>query len=113
MVGPADTFDVDIRLTPEVVRLPDLVAKAPEPKFQSAKMEELERRRQMGLGKFLTRIDLKGKEALPLSNVLRGLVGVRTTSRPFDRPEFGTIAIKVINHYGTRCSKCSIARPPP
>ena len=82
VLGPADTLDVDIGLTPEVVRLPDLVAKAPEAKFQSAKMEELERRRQMGLGKFLTRIDLKGKEALPLSNVLRGLAGVRLVMRP-------------------------------
>ncbi len=82
IVGPADTLDVDIGLTPEVVRLPDLVAKGSEPKFQSAKMEELERRRRMGLGKFLTRIDLKGKEALPLSNVLRGLVGVRLVMRP-------------------------------
>ena len=82
VVGPADTLDVDIGLTPEVVRLPDLMAKAPEPKFQSAKMEELERRRQTGLGKFLTRIDLRGKEALPLSNVLRGLAGVRLVMRP-------------------------------
>lgn len=82
VVGPADTLDVDIGLTPEIVRLPDLVAKAPKSRFQSAKMEELERRRQMGLGKFLTRIDLKGKEAQPLSQVLRGLAGVRMVMRP-------------------------------
>ncbi len=45
VVGPADTLGVDISLAPEVVRLPDLVAKVPEPRFQSAKMEEFERRR--------------------------------------------------------------------
>lgn len=83
-VGPADTLEVDIRLTAVAVRLPDLESRAAAVPYRSGKMEELERRRQMGLGRFLTRADLRGKESLSLSNVLRVITGVRLVVRPWN-----------------------------
>ncbi len=46
-------------------------------------MEELERRRRTGPGRFMTRTDFLGKESLPLSNVLRTVTSVRLVVRPW------------------------------
>jgi len=80
----SDTLELDVRLAPLVTQLAPVEVVANRARWVSGKMEEFERRRRAGFGKFLTRADLEPMETGPMSHVLRLAAGVRLVPLQYD-----------------------------
>jgi hypothetical protein len=83
LLSGVDTLDVDIRLTPLAHQLATLEVVGTRPRSVSGRMEDFERRRRMGFGRFYTRADLAKLETESMVNVLRRTAGVRLVLLPF------------------------------
>jgi hypothetical protein len=77
-----DTLELDVALVPVAQQLAPLSVTAVTPRL-SGKMEEFERRRKMGFGRFFTRAELANWENGPLSNVLRTAASVKLVLLPY------------------------------
>ncbi len=75
-VAVGDTLDADLLLTRDITVLAPLVTEAPPP-YVSAKVEDFERRRARGFGKFFDRKALAAIEPASLERVIRTTAGVR------------------------------------
>jgi hypothetical protein len=82
VLSGGDTLELDVRLVGLAQELTPIAVVGERPRRLSAKMEEFERRRRMGLGSFLTREDLAKVETSPMSNVLRFASGIRLILLP-------------------------------
>ena len=76
-VAAGDTLEADLLLMPDVTVLAPLVTEARPTPFVSGKLEEFERRRARGLGKFFDRKALAAIEPASLERVIRTTAGVR------------------------------------
>ncbi len=77
-----DTVEVTFELKRSVQVLESVHVEAPGPKPVVAKMVEFEERRKVGLGRFLTRVELERREHSALSDVLRMVAGMKLVRRP-------------------------------
>ena len=77
-----DTLELDVELVRTAQQLAPLSVTAAAPRL-SGKMEEFERRRKLGLGRFFTRAELAQWEIGPFSNVLRQAGNVRLVPLPY------------------------------
>ncbi len=76
-----DTLELEVRLRPVVQELAGLTVVA-RPASMSAGMEEFERRRRLGFGRFYSRAQLRERESMHLTDLLRGATGVRFVALP-------------------------------
>ena len=79
-VAAGDTLDVELLLTPDITVLAPLVARAQSTPFIQGRLEDFERRRKSGFGKFLDRTALAAIEPASLERVIRTTPGVRIVS---------------------------------
>ncbi len=79
-VAAGDTLDAEFLLTPDVTVLAPLVTRAQPVTFIPGKLEDFERRRQIGFGKFFDRKVLAAIEPASLERVIRTTPGVRIVS---------------------------------
>ncbi len=77
-----DTLELDVQLVPLVQQLAALEIVATRPRSVSGKMEDFERRRKAGFGRFFTRAELSTMETGPMSNALRHAAGVQLIVLP-------------------------------
>ncbi len=79
-LAPIDTLELTLHLTPVPTRLATLESRGTTPS-PPARFREFEERRRGDHGAFLTREDLDRRSASRFSDILRGIPGLRLTSR--------------------------------
>ena len=77
-----DTLELDVQLVPLVQQLRTLEVVAARKPSVSGKMEDFERRRAAGFGRFFTRAELATMETGPMSNALRHASGLQLVLLP-------------------------------
>jgi hypothetical protein len=81
-ISPADTVPFTILLKPAVQTLPTVVTKDSVPYHTSPALRAFEERRRVGIGKFITEVELRKNDVRTMSNVIRELgVNVKCTAR--------------------------------
>lgn len=80
-LAPIDTLELTLHLTPVPTRLATLESRGTTIPPSPARFREFEERRRGDHGAFLTREDLDRRASSRFSDVLRGIPGLRLTSR--------------------------------
>jgi len=83
IVGAQVTIESKVQLVPLVQQLKSLEVVAARAPSVSGKMEDFERRRAAGFGRFFTRKELATMETGPMSNALRHASGLQLVLLPY------------------------------
>lgn len=80
-LAPIDTLELTLHLTPVPTRLATLESRGTAPATRPARFREFDERRHGDHGAFLTREDLDRRASSRFTEILRGIPGLRLTSR--------------------------------